>query len=213
MKNMRSLLLLLAGAATAFSQPFSIGVKGGLPLTDFMNSVNSQHFNFASNTNRYIIGLDAELHLPFGLGVEFDALYRHFSYTGTSSLVDVLTNTRTTGNDWEFPLLAKYRFPTRVVRPYVGAGIAWSTLQGLSQSFDNVVSGRPVTGSTSHPAELNKSTTTGFVVGAGLDIHALIVHVTPEVRYTRWGAQHFLDTNGGFHSDRNQAEFLVGVTF
>ena len=67
--------------------------------------------------------------------------------------------------------------------------------------------------STSTPAELNKKTTTGFVLGFGVDVHALIIHVSPEIRYTRWGAQHFLDQNGGFHSSQNQAEFLVGITF
>ena len=51
------------------------------------------------------------------------------------------------------------------------------------------------------------------MIGAGLDIHALILHVSPEFRYTRWGAQHFLSSNGGLGSSQNQAEFLVGITF
>ena len=63
------------------------------------------------------------------------------------------------------------------------------------------------------PTELNQSTTTGFVLGVGLDVHALIVHISPEIRYTRWGAKHFLDPNGSFGSNQNQAEFLVGITF
>lgn len=210
---MRSLLLLLCGAVAAFSQPISIGVKAGVPLTDFVNTVNTGQFNFSSSTNRYLVGLDAELHLPFGLGVEFDALYRHFNYTGTGNLVDVVTSQRTTGNDWEFPLLAKYRFPSKIVRPFVDAGVAWSTLQGLSQSVTSVVNGVTGTSSTGSPAELHNNTVTGFVMGAGLDIHALLVHISPEVRYTRWGARHFLDPNGGLSSNQNQAEFLVGITF
>jgi len=51
------------------------------------------------------------------------------------------------------------------------------------------------------------------VMGVGLDIKALLIHVSPEVRYTRWGAQHFVDPNGLLHSNLNQAEFLVGITF
>lgn len=210
---MRPVLLLLAGALAACAQPFSFGVKGGLPLNDFLNTVNNGPLNFSSNTGRYTVGVEAELHLPFSLGVEFDALYRHFSYTGITNLVDVVSTTSTAGNDWEFPLVAKYRFPSRIVRPYVEAGVAWSTLQGVNQSFENLLNGKITTGSTSSPAELQKNTTTGFVLGAGLDIHALIVHITPELRYTRWGAQHFLDPNGGVQSNQNQAEFLVGVTF
>jgi opacity protein-like surface antigen len=69
------------------------------------------------------------------------------------------------------------------------------------------------TTTTSNPPELHKKTTTGFVVGAGLDVHVLVIHISPEVRYTRWGAQHFLSPNGGLQSNQNQAEFLVGITF
>ena len=35
----------------------------------------------------------------------------------------------------------------------------------------------------------------------------------PEIRYTRWGAQHFFDVNGLLHSNVNQGEFLLGITF
>jgi hypothetical protein len=76
-----------------------------------------------------------------------------------------------------------------------------------------VVNGKPITTSTGSPAELHKNSVTGFVLGAGLDVHALLIHVAPEIRYTRWGAQHFLAPNGGLNSNQNQAEFLVGITF
>jgi hypothetical protein len=206
---MRFLLLMLCGAVTVFSQPVSIGVKAGLPFTDFVNTVNSGQFNLTSNSNRYIVGLDAELHLPFGFGVEFDALYRHFNFTSSGNLVDVFTTQRSTGNDWEFPLLAKYRFKMPIVRPFVDAGVAWSTLQGLSQSVTQVINGRAATGTPTPP---NETTVTGFVLGAGVDIHALLIHVSPEIRYTRWGAQHFVNALG-LQSNQNQAEFLVGITF
>jgi hypothetical protein len=55
------------------------------------------------------------------------------------------------------------------------------------------------------------STTAGAVVGAGLDIH-FIVHITPDLRYTRWTNQHFNISNV-LNSNQNQAEFMVGVTF
>ena len=68
--------------------------------------------------------------------------------------------------------------------------------------------------STSNPAELRTSTSMGAVVGAGLDVKLLRLHVSPEARYTRWGSQHFRDVvNGLLHSNSNQAEFLVGFTF
>jgi len=51
------------------------------------------------------------------------------------------------------------------------------------------------------------------VMGVGLDIHALVIHLSPEIRYTRWGTEHFKLPNGSFLSNQNQAEFLVGITF
>jgi hypothetical protein len=53
------------------------------------------------------------------------------------------------------------------------------------------------------------------VIGAGLDVHVLL-HIMPEIRYTRWGMDHFsgaLAPAGSVNSNRNQAEFLLGITF
>jgi opacity protein-like surface antigen len=211
---MRPLFLLLLGATAGFSQPFSFGVKAGVPLTDFLSTVQSPNFGFNSNTKRYIVGPTVELRLPFGLGIELDALYRRLDYTSSANLVDVFISGSTTGNAWEFPLLAKYRFPSKVIRPYVDAGVAWDTLSGLTQTITQTVfPTRTTTTTTSNPAELNHNTVTGFVTGAGLDVKVLLIHLSPEIRYTRWGAQHFLSSNGGLQSNQNQAEFLLGITF
>ena len=206
---MRPVFLLLLGAVSAWAQLFSYGVKAGVPLNNFLDAARSQHFAFNANTNRYIVGPTAELHLPFGLGVEVDILYRHFDYNGSGTLVDVITNSRTTGNAWEFPLLAKYRIPTKIVHPYVDAGVAWDTLSGLTEAITR----NSITTSTSSPAELNTTATRGLVMGAGLSVKLLMVHVSPEIRITRWGGQHFIDPNGLLHSNLNQGEFLLGITF
>jgi hypothetical protein len=215
---MRSWVIFLAVAPLAAAQPFTFGVKGGVPLTDFLNATSTGNFGYFTTTNRYIVGPQAELHLPFGFGVEFDALYRHLQYSSVSNAVDVLINSSTTSGAWEFPLLAKYRFPSKVVRPYVAAGVAWDTLSGLGQTITQTVIPTQVTSTskTSSPAELRHSTVNGFVAGVGIDIHLLVLHVSPEIRYTRWGSQHFLFNAappGTIQSNQNQAEFLVGFTF
>jgi opacity protein-like surface antigen len=210
---MRLLLLFLFGAASAFGQLFSYGVKAGVPLTDFLNTAESQQFAFNSTTDRFIVGPTAELHLPFGLGVECDILYRRFDYNGNGTLAGVVVGNSTTGNAWEFPLLAKYRFPTKVVHPYVDAGVAWDTLSGLTQTITDTVSNHSSTTTTSTPAELNTTATRGFVMGGGLSVKVLVIHLSPEIRFTRWGAQHFIDPNGLLHSNLNQGEFLLGITF
>jgi hypothetical protein len=49
-------------------------------------------------------------------------------------------------------------------------------------------------------------------MGGGIDIHVLVLHIAPEIRFTRWTSQHF-DLANVVASNQNQAEFLVGVTF
>jgi hypothetical protein len=62
----------------------------------------------------------------------------------------------------------------------------------------------------------------GFVVGAGVDIHAAFLHISPEIRFTRWNSTQISDVcslcaqtsgSGLLQSNLNQAEFLVGFTF
>lgn len=209
---MRPALLLLLGSFSVFAQPFTAGIKAGVPLTDFVNAVQGGTFNYTSQTQRYIVGGTVELRLPLGFGIEFDALYRRLHYTGSGNLVDVFTTSRTTASNWEFPLLAKYRFHFPVARPYVDGGVAWDTLTGVKQTISEI-SPVSLVSSTSSPAELRKKTTMGVVLGAGVDIHAIFLHISPEIRYTHWGSAQFKDVAGLLHSNQNQAEFLVGFTF
>jgi len=209
---MRPVLLFLMTSIPVLAQPFSAGIKAGIPLSDFLSAAGNGTFNYSAPNQPYIIGGMAEVRLPFSLGVEFDVLYRHLSYTGSGNLVDVFTTSKTTGSNWEFPLLLKYRFHFPVVRPYVEAGAAWDTLTGLQQTITEV---SPVESTTtaSTPAELKQNTTMGFVLGGGIDIHALVIHISPEIRFTRWNTAQISSASGLLHSNQNQAEFLVGFTF
>src|ERR1044071_8408436 len=134
MSMQRTLFLSLLMTGVSLAGPFSVGIRGGIPLTDFFDNVNNGNFILKSTTHRYIIGPTVELKLPGGFGLEADILYRRFNYDSSFNLIDVFTNNRTTGNAWEFPLLAKYRLPTPVIRPYVDAGLAFDTLSGVKQT-------------------------------------------------------------------------------
>ena len=211
---MKALCLLFLASLAAFSQPFSFGVKGGMPLTNFIEVASAQNINASTTTNRYIVGLTGELRLPFGLGVEADILYRHFSYAaigGTSGITTTSSTVDTTSGAWEFPLLAKYRFKGKIFRPFVDAGVAWDRLSGLTQTVTRTVAGITGSTTTSNPAELANNTTIGYVLGGGMDVKVLIIHISPEVRFTRWGNQHLMSSLA--NSKQNQAEFLVGITF
>jgi len=201
-------------ASAGMAGPLSVGIRGGIPLTDFFDNVNNGNFVLTSSTHRYIVGPTVELHLPGGFGIEVDALYRRLNYNSSFSLTDIFTNNRTTGNAWEFPLLVKYRIPSPVIRPFVDAGVAFDTLSGLKQTVVSTVApNRQTTTTTSTPSELSHNTTTGFVIGFGAEIKAILLHISPEFRYTRWGSSHFKIPNGASLFNQNQAEFLVGFTF
>ena len=201
---MRLWLLFLCGAASVLAQPFSAGIKAGVPLSDFVNATQSGTFDYTSQTQRYIFGGTAELRLPLGFAVEFDALYRHLQYSASGNIAGILTTGKTTASNWEFPLLLKYRFAFPVVRPYVDGGVAWDALSGVSQA---------ITQGATNPFEVKNNGATGFVLGGGIDIHAVFLHISPELRYTRWFSTPITDATGLLQSGQNQAEFLVGFTF
>ncbi|MGA2273446.1 MAG: hypothetical protein ABSH00_07820 [Bryobacteraceae bacterium] len=206
---MRPVFLLLLVGGAALAQPVLAGIKAGLPVTDFLDVV--QTVDTTAVTNRYILGPELEVRLPHGLSVEFDALYRHFSYTNYEAFASSTVITIGSSGNWEFPLVAKYKFPRKIVRPYVEAGVAWDAISGLK----NTPSETPcsvVCENTYYPPSVDSQRTAGVVVGGGVDIHAGAMHVAPEVRYTRWAQQYF-SLDDDLHSGQNQVEFLVGFTF
>ena len=200
---MRPVLLFLLGSIPVFAQPFSAGIKAGVPLTDPLDATQNPLFEYNAPTQRYIIGGMAEVRLPLGLGVEFDALYRNLQYSsGPSSSISISAS----GSNWEFPLLLKYRFHFPVVRPYVDGGVAWDTITGLKETLDQVAAS----------PGLLRNTTMGYVVGAGVDIHAIFLHISPELRYARWSSPQISEVQSGvteLQTNQNQLEFLVGITF
>jgi len=203
---MRPLLLLLLGAATAAAGPVSFGVKAGLPLTDFLSPVNNREFSFSANARKYIVGPTIEFHLPFGLGIEFDALYRRLDYTGNALTCCGAESVQGNGNEFEFPLLAKYRFPSKVVRPFVDAGFTFNKLSGLKQSEGSGAGFFSVSATT--------KSAKGFVMGGGVGIGVFkVLHLAPEIRYTHWGSTSITDPLSLVNGSQNQAEFLVGITF
>lgn len=192
---MRFLFFLAFGSAL-FAQPFSIGVKIGAPVTDAFN-IATGSTEYRNTSLHLVIGPTAEVRLPLGFAIEVDALYQHLSYdyatTGFSS--------HATASSWEFPVLAKYRAPFPVIKPYVEGGLAFNHIGSLG-SFSSI---------------LKHSSTAGIVLGAGVEVKVLKLRVSPEIRYTRW-AQQSIQAIGSVNtstlmSNQNQADLLVGFSF
>lgn len=169
----------------AYSQLFSVGVKAGVPLTDGLNGQSYSSTNVTTSTQRWIVGPTAEIHLPFRLSFEVDALYRRENFTTTQ----FLTSFAGTVNDWQVPFLGKYELHGGLLRPFVDAGVTYRNLSG------------------SVPAN-----NAGFTIGGGITAKLLFLRLSPEFRYTHWGdksngAGPFIAGGG------NQGDFLVGFTF
>lgn len=211
---MRSLIVFFAFAAAAFPQALSVGVKAGAPLGDAFKIVSNAAAgrSYFQNTKRYTFGPVVEVRLPFGLGIEFDALYKRmeYGYTGTAANENSLTK----GRSFEFPLIAKYRAPGPMVHPYAGGGVSFRTLQGLKQFVTKDLPGA-VRGNSqsSAPEELQGRFNKGIVMVGGVEVKALKARISGEMRYTRWVDHSFRDALKLFGSNQNQFEALVGLTF
>jgi hypothetical protein len=201
--NFRILFFVSALLAplSAFAQfPISLGIKGGSSLTE---AFSDRTVTFGGNAARtyspqrdFIVGPMLELHLPMGVSVEADALYRplHLSSTFTGPFFTPSFQPGTV-NSWEFPILLKYHMGTPIVKPFVEVG----------PSFRHV---------SEFPNDSPHLSTKGLAMGVGVEAHVLFIRVAPEFRYTHWGS----DSNGSAsafnpNSHSNQVEFLVGLSF
>src|SRR5690242_13211330 len=79
------------------AQLVSIGVKGGIPLTD--------PIRYNDESRRYVVGPSIEFRLPLHLAVEVDALYsrigRSYSVSTLSGTAGSIFAIRDRGNSWE----------------------------------------------------------------------------------------------------------------
>lgn len=217
-RYLRCSILAVSGlvfvATPAYTQLFSFGAKGGVSLTDAFSHVSLADQpvipQSASGYNRrYVIGPTAEVHFPWHLSFEVDALYRRngFEYTtyqyffypvGPSYTAEVNYFSRATINDWQVPLLAKYELRGGMMRPFVDAGVVY----------------RHVSGMTSQYLATDHASSVGGAVGAGLTFKVGPLRLSPEIRYTHWAERPFANGLGPiFFSTNNQADLLVGFTF
>ncbi len=178
-----SLFALLALQAPARAQGVSVGVRGGVPLSDAFDAVPGA-VTFQNLPHRWIAGPTIEARLPFGLGVTFDALYSRVGYQSVDPVA------RESGGQWDFPLMLRYRAGVGPVRPFIAGGGTFNAITDVSAPTSNAA---------------------GVVFGTGVEIKIPFVRITPEIRYTRrFSDQLDLD---GLRSNRNQFVFLTGITF
>src|SRR5579864_2459048 len=165
--------LFLALLCQAQAQNVAVGVKGGIRTTYDVSGFSV----LSAESQRYTVGPMLELQLPGHFGVEFDALYRRFGYTSSFQSCCASAITRERSNSWEFPLIAKYRFPLPLAHPFAGVGYDPRSVRG-----SDVASGRYLSGFSANPPAdiytyyLNQRTNTnypvthGIVISGGVDL-------------------------------------------
>lgn len=179
-------LLPLVFAGAAFAQSLSVGVRGGAPLNDFFDSAQTR---FREIPHRYVVGPTFEVRLPANFGISLDLLYQRLEIDDNGSIK--------TGSVWEFPIMLRKRFGKSNAKPFLAAG---ASLNRLSP------------GAITDPSAFFKTSTTGIVVGTGIELKALFLKVTPEVRYTHRIEENFKLGNL-ISSGKEQFQVLVGITF
>jgi len=186
---MCSYFWIAAGILTcsvSFGQSISIGGIGGEMLT---NDLSNQWFTGVST--RYVIGPQLDIGLPLGFGFEADALYRNESYQ-THAVAGQYART-----SWEFPFLLKKSLPFPVIKPFVEAGYAPRTMQGMY----------------TYPAVSH-----GLVIGGGVAFGIGRLRLSPAVRYTHWNNGPILlgytSSNGPtLYMTQNQVDLLLGISW
>jgi hypothetical protein len=189
MKQLLFVLFSTAGLASALDFGMGVGVKGGVPFTDLLETtgVLTGTLTSLSRSDNYIVGPVVELRLPFGFAIEADGLYRGTTYTLTTpGSPSVLLKSST----WEIPYLAKFRFPIPLIKPFILAG-------GAYRIFNDIPSNVPV----SHNA---------FVAGGGIELKIHKLRLSGEARYLYWGQP---PPTPLVRVVRSQGEVLFGLIF
>lgn len=189
-QGMRHFLAIMFWASCLPAQ-LVVGVKGGLPFNDALK-LRSQVSNRTvdTSTTPFTVGPMIELRLPLGIGAEFDMLWKRYKQTvGSEGIAD---------SSWEFPLLAKYRFPGLGARLFIEGGITHQRLGSVLTSLRAV--------SRLDSAEVTSEFRRGGVFGAGFDVGGSRTRFSLGGRYSRWQSTTLVPNS-------NFIDLLVGITF
>ena len=148
---------------------------------------------------------------------------------------------QTTGNRWQFPLLVQYGWARWKVRPFVEAGPSISKIANSRSTVTTTSPATNVGGGNSTYSSSTSTTTgqggtqAGITAGGGVDVPLFHGHLRPEFRYSHWfspmqtpqsaifggiisvggvGFSTFLSPlSPDFRTNRNEASFVLGLTF
>ena len=223
--------MFLLSPVALFGQRIGVGIKGTVQFTNLL-SREALNPNFTENETRSTVGPSVELSLPKRFMFEATALRKRLSYNNRAGSIrgqgGTIVSNDTTATFWEVPLLLKWRTHEGRVSPLIGAGLSarhvdgHTHFYGISKVLDPLA---PITtfDFMREIPQLGEESPVGFVASAGMSIRVRFLHLSPEVRYTRWagrafpGLQKFEIVSESpiphARSKQDQFEVLVGITF
>jgi hypothetical protein len=185
--------ILCSGSVCA--QRFSLGIVGGGSLTDDFVDQTVESIRTYSTAKDYVVGAMFASALSDSFSVEIDALYRPMNFTSALVLPDGTLGSVSPATviTWEFPVLAQYKFkvPAPPIRPLVELGPSFRASGNLNGSSPSIY---------------------GVSTGAGMEVPFWKLRATPQLRYTRWAADH-VDLPWDARTKQDQLELLVGFSF
>jgi Outer membrane protein beta-barrel domain len=193
---MRKLLFVFIVPIAAWSQPVTLGVKGGVPL----GQPTADYGSLQVDSDHWTVGPTVEFHFPARLSLEIGALYSSYTVRypsipnpGTGFQIISTGETRA----WDFPAALKFRLLSGPVRPFILGGVNYRR-DNTDVRGSCVSPGSPCI-TTSYSTSQDRL---GPVFGAGIEWKYGRVRLAPEFRYTR------LNRPGA-----NQYSLLFGISF
>lgn len=196
----KSFLLALFGATLVNAQGISVGLIGGAPFADVAKTTVIGAVSSLPRSSNFTIGPVLQVNLPKKFRLEVDALFRPYK-VDIGTLIGVRPATSSVdGKLWRFPALLQYRFGSSRIQPFVGAGLSFGHLSGLSAAAKSFIA--------SGPGALANQSDASPVAGVGVDVKLPLLRISGELRFTRQSVANFASI-----SNLNQAEFLLGIHF
>jgi hypothetical protein len=139
---------------------------------------------------RLVLGPLIELSVSPRISIEGNAIASSRVNERTTMRLDQVRKSSTGwAQPWEIPVLAKYRLAIGSVRPFVAIGPSFRLPNGPGGDVRSIY---------------------GAMAGAGLEIRAKRIRISPTLRYTRWGPDRLPAGSG---EPRNRLHLLVGLSF
>ncbi|MFN7995841.1 MAG: hypothetical protein U0Q18_19675 [Bryobacteraceae bacterium] len=209
LSHIASILVCLIWPILLQAQRITIGIEAGAPITRTFDTGFIYKGTFLPATDHYTVGPALDLHLVGSFHLFMNALYQPYSFQ-QSYYLGTPADSKTTGSLWQVPVLLRYRILRGPLHPFVSLGPSFQLAANITQRYQSLLDSAP---SITHPSP-SRRVVAGVAAGAGVELSIRRLHLLPEIRYTRWGAENY-DFSQTSHvgTNLNQLQLLVGLAF